>query len=116
MLQSFFNSDCDLSLFVSQSIVCNKFLYFTSSIVRRDHFGTCCGACVHVLTFYPVVVVFGCSWRWSQSSNHAPPMHLLRTMDVEMDIALEQCLEPFFDYIEIVLRNTIRLKAGEGMD
>ena len=39
-------------------------------------------------------------------------MHLLRTMD----IALEQCLEPFFDYIEIVLSYIIRLKAGKGMD
>ena len=37
------------------------------------------------------------------------------TMDIEID-ALEQCLEPFFDYIEIVLMNIIRMRAGKGMN
>ena len=35
--------------------------------------------------------------------------------DDEMD-ALEQCLEPFFDYIEIVLMNVIRLRERKGTD
>ena len=33
--------------------------------------------------------------------------------DDEMD-ALEQCLEPFFDFIEKVLMNVIRQRAGKG--